>query len=191
MLSIHSLLDFPRLFSRPSSQTRLPSPIGCYPSCRCGRIALVSCPWSAERHIFLFQVVVLFPHTLFFAASVYEVFSWSTSFQMPAVNLCLFSLASMSRMHSSTLLTHVFIMMSLVGLLFCYWYAYCSTLSWTQPSLQLLVRSSSWSLYCIHYPKSVSFLGTNSVTFAIRVFPINSSSSMASCPNTTVLVFGC
>jgi len=88
-------LVFLAYLSQPSSRTPQPSPIGCYPSCRCGRIALVSCPRSAEQHFFRFQVVV--------AANVYEVFSYSTSFQMPAVNLRLFSLASISRMHIVTI----------------------------------------------------------------------------------------
>jgi len=43
-------LVFLACFPRPSSRTPQPSPIGCHPSCRFGRIALVSCWWSAEQN---------------------------------------------------------------------------------------------------------------------------------------------
>jgi len=129
---------------------------------------------------------------------------------MPAVNLCLFSFVSMSRMHevkvlfiyivdwkasvysyrffcsACTLITHVLIMLSLVFVLICF---LCHTVlnpAITPVARVILLLISLWQLLCQvgRLPRY-----TNSVTFSIHVFPINSSSSIASCPNTIVMVF--
>jgi len=122
MSSIHSLLGLSHLFFPsiiPSYQTptftnRLSSILQLWPN------ALVYCPWSAEQHFFWFQVVALSPHSLFYVANVYAVFSSSTSFQMPAVNLSLFLSVHVSHAYSNTLITHVLIMLSLVFVLICF-----------------------------------------------------------------------